>query len=151
MTWRESGGRGRGRGCQITTPGTSGKALTYFIEQEDVPRSHQTHDELNASSLAIGDLVHMPVQVDIENLKEPVASPLVPVPPDRVQEIGHDDIGANDGVGRPFCSQEGHTLDENRGFLLEKITRHRMRVVPHYVLLVIGGKRRDRGSRPSRP
>lgn len=100
----------------MTTPGTSGEALTYFIKQEDVPRSHQTHDELNASSLAIGDLVHMPVQVDIENLKEPVASLLVPVPPDRVQEIGHDDIGANDRVGRPFCSQEGHTLDETEGF-----------------------------------
>jgi len=66
--------------------------LTHFIEQEDVPRSHETHDELNASSLAIGDLVHMPVQVNIEDLEELIASLLVPVPPNRVQETGHDNV-----------------------------------------------------------
>ena len=58
--------------------------MTHFIEQEDVPWSHETHDELNASSLAIGDLVHMPVQVNIEDLKELIASLLVPVPPNGV-------------------------------------------------------------------
>jgi hypothetical protein len=87
------------------------ESWTHFIEQEDVPRSHQTHDELNTSSFTIRDLVHMPVQVDIEDMKEPIASLLVPVPPHRVQETGDDDIGANDGVGRPFCSQKGHTLE----------------------------------------
>ena len=69
-----------------------GETLTHFIEQEDVPRTHQTHDQLNASSLAIGDLVHVPIQVDIENPKEPIASLLVPVPPDGVQETGHNNI-----------------------------------------------------------
>lgn len=76
----------------MTAHVVSGGALTHFIEQKDVPRSHQTHDKLNASSLAIGDLVHMPVQVDIKNLKEPIASVLVPVPPDGIQEIGHNNI-----------------------------------------------------------
>ena len=94
----------------MTTHVVSGGALTHFIEQEDVPRGHQTHNQLNVSSLAIGDLVHVPVQVDIENLKELVASLFVPVPPDGVQETGHNNIRANDGVGRPFCSQEGYTL-----------------------------------------
>ena len=54
----------------------------------------------------------MPIQVDIEDLKKPVAPLLVPISPDGVQEAGHDDVRADDRVRRPFCSQERHTLDQ---------------------------------------
>jgi hypothetical protein len=30
-----------------------------FVEEEDVPRGHETHGELNAASFAIGNIVHV--------------------------------------------------------------------------------------------
>lgn len=86
----------------MTTPVAGGGAPTHFIKQEDVPRGHQAHDELHAAALAIGDLVHVPVQIDVEDPEEPIAPLLVSVPPDRVQEAGHHNVRAHDGVRRPL-------------------------------------------------
>ena len=138
----------------MTTPvakgAKGGGAWAHFIEQEDVPRGHQTHDELDASPLAIGDLVHMPVQVDVEDAEEPIAPLLVSVAANRIQETGHDDVRTHDWIRCPFRSEERHTLDggESRGVGVQS------EVYPlctRYVPLVIGGKHRGRGSRPFRP
>jgi hypothetical protein len=54
-------------------------AVTYLIEQEDIPGCHEAHAKLHASPLAIRDGVHVPVEVHIENIEETITALLVAI------------------------------------------------------------------------
>jgi hypothetical protein len=52
----------------------------YLIEQEDIPRLHETHAQLHAPPLTVRDGVHVPVEVHIENIKQTITAFLVAIP-----------------------------------------------------------------------
>ena len=73
----------------------------YLVQKEDVPVPHQSHAQLHTPALAVRNLVHMPVEVDIEDVQQAVAPFLVPIPAHRVEEIRNDDVAAHDRIHRP--------------------------------------------------
>jgi hypothetical protein len=38
---------------------------THLVEEEELPGSHQSRDDLNTTTLSVRDLVHVPREVDI--------------------------------------------------------------------------------------
>lgn len=88
----------------------------HLIEQKKVPRLHETADDLNAATLSVGNLVHVPREIDvavsrsvkrsavggqggeglirrkesIQDVEETVAPLLVAVASDRVAARGKD-------------------------------------------------------------
>lgn len=50
-----------------------------FVEKENVPREHETHAELNTASLAVRNVVHVPVEIDIEQVKQQIPPFFVPI------------------------------------------------------------------------
>ena len=61
--------------------------LAELIEQKHVPIAHQTHAQLHPAALAVRNLVHMPVEVDVEDIQEPVPPLLVPVSSHGIEKI----------------------------------------------------------------
>lgn len=56
--------------------------------------------------------MHMPIQIDIQQIQQPVPPFLMPVPTHRVQKALDDDIPPDDAVQRPFGAEES---DARRG------------------------------------
>lgn len=56
-----------------------------------------------------------PVQIHIEDIQQTVSSRLVTVPAHTVEKVGNDDIGADNGVGRPFRAEVDHALEDVSG------------------------------------
>lgn len=61
--------------------------MAHLVEQQNIPVPHESHNELHTTALSIRYLMHMPVQVDVEDVKEPIPPLLVPVPAYRVEEV----------------------------------------------------------------
>ena len=76
-------------------------STTYLVEKQYIPVAHQAHAQLDPPTLTVGYLMHVPVQVDIEDVKEPVPPFLVPVAAYRVEEVGDDNVTAHDWVHSP--------------------------------------------------
>jgi hypothetical protein len=74
---------------------------TDFIEEKHVPWLHETHAELDPSSLAVGQLVHAPVKIDVEDIKQMVASLLMSVAADRVEKGRDSNVTSHDWIGSP--------------------------------------------------
>jgi hypothetical protein len=74
---------------------------TDFIEEKYVPWLHETHAELDPSSFAVGYLVHAPVKIDVEDIKQIIASLLVSVAADRVEKGRYGNVTAHDWIGSP--------------------------------------------------
>ena len=51
--------------------------------------------------------MHPPLQVNIKYIQQRVAALFVAIAAYGVEEGGHGDVGAHDGVGGPFCAEEG--------------------------------------------
>jgi len=78
-----------------------------LVKQKDVPLDHEPKAELDAATLAIGYLVHVPVEINIKNINKAVSALLVSVAPDRVQERRDDDIASDDRIHSPWMRHEG--------------------------------------------
>lgn len=79
-----------------------------LVKQKDVPFDHEPKAELDAATLAIGYLVHVPVEINIKNINKAVSALLVSVAPDRVQERRDDDIASDDRIHSPFSAEESN-------------------------------------------
>lgn len=88
------------------------KVNGHFVEKQDVPLAHESHAELNSATLAIADLVHVPVQVNIENLQQAVTTRLVPVSSNRVEEVSDTNVRTDNGVRAPFSAKVDDALGE---------------------------------------
>lgn len=72
-----------------------------LVKKKDVPFSHEPEAELDPAALAIGNLVHMPVKINVKDVNKVVSALLVSVAPNRVQECRDDDITSDDGIHSP--------------------------------------------------
>ena len=51
--------------------------------------------------------MHMPIEIDIQYIEQLITPFFVSIPANGVEEVGDDDVGADDGVHGPFCAEEG--------------------------------------------
>lgn len=58
--------------------------VLYFVKQKDIPFDHQTETELDSTSFAVRYLMHVPVEVDVEDIKKAIPALLVPIASDGV-------------------------------------------------------------------
>lgn len=79
----------------------------HLVEKEHVPRRHESTDDLDAPAFTVRDFVHVPLEIDVENIEEAIPSLLVAVTADRVQEMRYFEIASDDGVGGPFGAEVG--------------------------------------------
>ncbi|KAK4670341.1 LOW QUALITY PROTEIN: uncharacterized protein QC763_0041790 [Podospora pseudopauciseta] len=63
------------------------------------------HGELDPAALAVGNGVHPPPGIDVENGDELVTTVGVLVPADGAEELVDADVGADDGVEDPFQAE----------------------------------------------
>lgn len=83
--------------------------MGYLIEQKNIPLDHQTEAELDSAAFAIGYLVHVPVQVDVENVKKAVSPFFVSVPSDGVQKGRNKDVASDHRIHCPWI-RDGHSV-----------------------------------------
>lgn len=72
-----------------------------FVEEKNIPRDHEAHTELHAAPLAVRDVVHVPVKVDIKQIKEKIPSLLVSIATNGIEELRDHDVAPDDGVHGP--------------------------------------------------
>lgn len=77
------------------------KVDSDFVKKKNIPRDHKTHAELDAASLAIRDVVHMPVEINIEQVEQKVPSFFVSITTDGIEEVGDHDVAPDDRVHGP--------------------------------------------------
>jgi hypothetical protein len=65
---------------------------------------------LDSTALAVRDLVHVPVKVNVENFEQPVTALSVAPAADRVEEVRNDNVGTNDGIRAPFRAEINDAL-----------------------------------------
>lgn len=82
----------------------------HFVEKEDIPLGHETHAELDAAALSIGNLVHVPVEVDVEDLEQAVAARAVTVAADRVEKVRDNNVRAHNRVVAPLGTKVDDAL-----------------------------------------
>jgi hypothetical protein len=76
-----------GQKAQEVIPNKDVKIYSHFIEKEYIPRTHETHTKLDTPSLAIRDRMHMPIKVDIEDIKKSITTLLMPVATDTIEKM----------------------------------------------------------------
>lgn len=73
----------------------------HFVKKKDVPGSHKPHAELNAASFTIRKVVHVPIEIDVEQVKEKIPSFFVSITTDGIEEVGNDDVTSDNGIHGP--------------------------------------------------
>jgi len=72
-----------------------------FVKKQDVPRSHKAHAELNATSLAIRNVVHVPVEIDVKQIKQEIPSFFVSITTHGVEKVRDNDVAPDDRIHSP--------------------------------------------------
>jgi len=72
-----------------------------LVKEQNVPSGHKPHAELNATSLAIRNVVHVPVEINVKQIKQEIPSFFVSITTDGVEEVRYNDVAPNDGIHGP--------------------------------------------------